>query len=268
MDVFCLAGAAGRLDDPPWEDLSVSEVLVLCYHAVSPTWDSSLAVAPDVLEAQLTSLVRRGWRGATFRDAVRSPPSKRTLAVTFDDAYLSVLQLAQPIMERLGLPGTVFVPTAFAPQRQRLRWDGIEQWLATPSASELECMSWRDLEGLVQDGWEVGSHTRTHPRLTQLDDDGVRHELVQSRRECTAALGAPCETLAYPYGDVDDRVARFTAAAGYSAAAILSSSLRNDGPHRWPRVGIYHGDTRWRFRLKTDAMVRRIRSSPLWPDHE
>jgi peptidoglycan/xylan/chitin deacetylase (PgdA/CDA1 family) len=129
-------------------------------------------------------------------------------------------------------------------------------------------MSWRDLEELVTGGWEVASHTRTHPRLTALNDDALRHELEESRRECATSLGVPCDTLAYPYGDVDDRVASFAAAAGYSAAANLSSSLRNGGPHRWPRVGIYHGDTSWRFRLKTDRIVRRIRSSRMWPDHE
>ena len=55
--------------------------------------------------------MRRGYRGATFEDAVSAPPARRTLAVTFDDAYLSVLELGKPILDRLGLVATVFVPT-------------------------------------------------------------------------------------------------------------------------------------------------------------
>src|SRR5205085_9051635 len=86
----------------------LSDVLVLCYHAVSPTWGASLSVTPDEFESQLRTLLRRGWRGATFRDAVLRPPWPRTLAVTFDDAFLSVLELAHPILARLGLPATVF----------------------------------------------------------------------------------------------------------------------------------------------------------------
>lgn len=244
----------------------MSDVLVLCYHAVSPTWKAALSVTPDALEAQLTALVRAGWRGATFRDAVTRPPSHRTLVITFDDAFLSVRERAYPVLASLGLPATVFAPTAFmACERQRLRWPGIDVWANTPDAAELVGMNWEDLQFLAVQGWEVGSHTRTHPHLTHLDDGALRAELEDSREECAANVGRACETLAYPYGDVDPRVAGAAAAAGYTAAAALSSSLRPDGLHRWPRVGIYHDDHRWRFRLKVDRTVRRMRSSRIWP---
>ena len=92
----------------------MSDVLVLCYHAVSAEWPAGLSVTPERLEAHLAGLLARGYRGATFRDAVLNPPATRTVAVTFDDAYRSVLDLAAPLLRRLGIPGTVFVPTAFA----------------------------------------------------------------------------------------------------------------------------------------------------------
>jgi peptidoglycan/xylan/chitin deacetylase (PgdA/CDA1 family) len=223
-------------------------------------------VSPEALEAQLTMLVRAGWRGATFHEAVTRPRWRRTLAVTFDDAFLSVLDHAYPVLSKLGLPGTVFAPTAFiSGERRRLQWAGIDQWAQSPSTSELEAMSWPDLRFLAGHGWEIGSHTRTHPHLTQLDDEALRGELQTSRQECSAELGAACHSLAYPYGDVDLRVAGATAAAGYAAAAGLSSSLRRYGVHRWPRVGIYHDDHLWRFRLKVDGTVRHIRASRTWP---
>jgi peptidoglycan/xylan/chitin deacetylase (PgdA/CDA1 family) len=245
----------------------VSEVLVLCYHAISPTWNAALSVTPDALDKQLSTLVRNGWRGATFRDAVFDPPWNRTLAVTFDDAFMSVSEFAHPILSNLGLPGTVFVPTAFVSTRQRLQWPDLKHCPETSANSELDCMGWNDLEVLIESGWDVGSHTRTHPRLTHLDDDAARFELVESRRECTARLGVPCDTLAYPYGDVDERVAGFVASAGYVAAAALSSSLRGEGFHRWPRVGIYHGDQMWRFRMKTNRAIQGLRASRIWPAH-
>jgi peptidoglycan/xylan/chitin deacetylase (PgdA/CDA1 family) len=246
----------------------VSDVMVLCYHAVSPTWTAELSVSPEALEAQLSTLVRRGWRSATFREAVVKPPWPRTLVVAFDDAFLSVRERAYPILSRLGLSGTVFAPTAFLSKRQPLVWRGTDHWLQSSASAELTGMSWDDLRVLAYEGWEVGSHTRTHPRLTELDDDALRVELEESRRECEAELGVPCLTLAYPYGAVDVRVARFAAQAGYAAACVLSSSLQSAGPHRWPRVGIYHSDRRWRFNLKVNPAMRRIRASRLWPAHE
>jgi peptidoglycan/xylan/chitin deacetylase (PgdA/CDA1 family) len=247
----------------------MNDVLVLCYHAVSPGWTADISVAPAALEAQLSTLVRAGWRGATFHDAVTGPAWRRTVAVTFDDAFLSVLEHAYPVLSKLGLPATVFAPTAFiSDERGRLEWPGIDLWSDTPSAPELDGMSWDDLRFLAAQGWEIGSHTRTHPHLTGLGDEDLDQELVGSRRECEANLGTPCRTLAYPYGDVDPRIAEATAAAGYTAAAALSSSLRQNGMHRWPRVGVYQGDAMWRFRLKVDHTVRRIRASRVWPPSE
>jgi peptidoglycan/xylan/chitin deacetylase (PgdA/CDA1 family) len=240
------------------------DVMVLCYHAVSPTWTAALAVTPDALERQLSWLAGQGWQGATFSQAVLAPEAPRTLAVTFDDAYSSVL-VAHPILSSLGLPATVFVPTAFATGQEPLRWAGIDQWAHTPDAIELGCLSWDSLGRLAQDGWEIGSHTRTHPRLTTLDADALEVELAQSRTEIGEHLGAECASIAYPYGDVDRRVADAAATAGYTAGASMSSHLTRLGPLRWPRLGIYHVDRFDRFRLKTTRPMRWLRASPFWP---
>jgi peptidoglycan/xylan/chitin deacetylase (PgdA/CDA1 family) len=242
----------------------VSEVLVLCYHAISPTWSAPLALSPELLERQMTLLVRRGWRATTFRNAVHEPPAAKTLAVTFDDAFASVYEHAYPILSSLGVPATVFAPTSFMSERQPLQWSGIDHWLQTDSAPELRGMSWEDLGRLQEAGWEVGSHTRTHPRLTNLDDDAMRDELTQSRHEIATNLSSPCETIAYPYGDVDERVAGAARSAGYVAGAALASNLRPLGPQRWPRVGIYNGDQMWRYRLKVSRSTRRLRASRFW----
>jgi peptidoglycan/xylan/chitin deacetylase (PgdA/CDA1 family) len=242
----------------------VSDILVLGYHAVSPTWNAPLSVTPDALASHLSALLRRGFRGATFTESVLDPPHTRTLAVTFDDGFLSVLAHAAPILDEFGLPGTVFVPTAFMGQRQPLLWPGVEQWAETPFADELQGMSWSDLRSLADRGWEIGSHTCTHPRLTQLDHERAYTELAESRRECARRLGGTCTAAAYPYGAVNRDVAQAAREAGYVAAARLSSDLSPRGPLRWPRVGVYHKDAPWRFRLKASASTRRLRATPLW----
>jgi peptidoglycan/xylan/chitin deacetylase (PgdA/CDA1 family) len=241
----------------------VNQVVVLCYHAVSPTWSAPLSVTPDALDQQLTTLTRRGWHGVTFRQAVLGPHAPRTLAVTFDDAFASVLTLAHPILAALGLPATVFAPTAFMSGR-RLSWPGIDHWAATAAAPELTGMTWSQLGLLADQGWEIGSHTHTHPRLTQLDDGALRDELERSRAECAEHVPGAGETIAYPYGDVDERVAAAAGAAGYAAGATLSRSLAQVGAYRWPRVGIYRVDRGWRFELKTNHAVRLLRASRAW----
>src|SRR4051794_8734087 len=63
----------------------MSEVLVLAYHAVSERWPADLCVTPDRLASQLGLLTARGYRGATFRQAVVDPPADKTVAGGVDD---------------------------------------------------------------------------------------------------------------------------------------------------------------------------------------
>src|SRR6202022_2573925 len=99
--------------------------------------------------------------------------------------------LALPILSRLELPGTVFVPTDFPDSGRRLAWPGIDQWLGGPHAAEPEPLSWAGLRELADLGWEVGSHTRSHPVLTEIDERALAQELEGSREACEAGTGLP-----------------------------------------------------------------------------
>jgi peptidoglycan/xylan/chitin deacetylase (PgdA/CDA1 family) len=248
----------------PFRHRATSEALVLCYHAVSELWEADLSVTPDALAAQLGLLVDRGYRGVTFQEAVNSRPPGRTVAVTFDDAYSSVLDVAFPILAGLGLPATVFVPTRFAGVRSPMSWPGIDDWLGGPHERELSCMSWEELGTLADAGWEVGSHTHSHPRLPALDDERLALELELSHEICSDSLGTACRSLAYPYGDHDARVIAAARAAGYRAAGTLPARLHPPEPMRWPRIGIYRGDTDATFRAKVSPAMRRLRASRGW----
>jgi peptidoglycan/xylan/chitin deacetylase (PgdA/CDA1 family) len=245
----------------------VADVLVLCYHAVSEGWPAPLSVTPEVLEEQLEVVVRRGYTGATFESVVGEPPAERTLVVSFDDAFASVGRLAAPILRRLGLPGSLYVVTDHPQEPERpMSWDGIDQWLGTEHEQELRPLSWEGIGELAEEGWEVGSHTRSHPRLSQIHDDAdLAQELEGSRTTLEDRLGRPCRTLAYPYGDHDERVVEAARAAGYVGAGTLPGRFPKATPLTWPRVGIYHDDDLRRFRMKIARPVRALRSTALWP---
>ena len=229
---------------------------------MSPDWDATLSTTPERLREQLASLARRGYRGATFARAVSDPPFERTVAVTFDDSYRSVKELGRPILEELGWPGTVFVPTAYVGAEEPRAWPGTDHWLETEHASELVPMSWQELGELQDAGWEIGSHTRTHPHLTEIGDDELAEELRGSKADCERELGGPCETVAYPYGDHDDRVVAAAVEAGYAAAGTLPSRApRDPGRHAYPRVGVWFDTDALRFHLKVSPVVRRLRAT-------
>jgi len=244
----------------------MGDVLVLCYHAVSERWPAPLALPAEQIESQVADLLRRGYVGATFRDAVLDPPAARTVAVTFDDAFRSVFLQARPALAALGVPGTLFVPTALVGKDGPMAWPGTDRWLGTPYEDELTPMSWDELGELSEGGWELGSHTRTHPKLPTLDPESLRGELEGSRADLEERIGVPCESIAYPYGDYDSGVVAASRDAGFSAGAALAGQAREPGTMLFPRVGIYKKDgmRMARFRAKTSPPFRRLQTTRIW----
>ena len=238
--------------------------LVLAYHAVSSTWPSSLAIPKRILTAQLAFLARRGFTGLTFAEAERRlvagtlPP--RSVVITFDDGYRSTLR-AKPILDSFGFPATVFVVTAFVESGEPMRWFGVEKWFSSPHAAEMTPLSWGDLESVVAAGWEVGSHTHTHAYLPVAPDDVLKFELARSREAIASHLGA-CETLAYPYGRTDARVAEAAESCGYLAACALGSVHWGAAPYQRARLELMAADRGIRLRIKLSpsaGMVHRSR---------
>lgn len=233
--------------------------LVLGYHAVSDGWPSDLAVRPAEFKRQLENLLWRGYRGTTFSQLAAGDCPAKPMAVTFDDGYVSVYENAMPILREVGVPGTIFVPTALIGNEPIAAWPGLEQWSGSEFADELRLLGWDELREMQAQGWEVASHTCTHARLPTLDDEALAAELTDSRQRCSEEMGGPCRTLAFPYGSFDARVSAASKEAGYEAAVTL-----RPGPLRrysWPRIGIYNGDDMLRFSLKVSPTLRWLRST-------
>lgn len=239
--------------------------LVLAYHAVSSSWPSSLAVPEARLRSQLLYLKDRGYVGLTVSEAERGRNAgtlpARAVVVTFDDGYASTLRAAS-ILDDFGYPGTVFVVTDFVESGEILAWPGITDWQRPETMDELRPLSWDDARSLIEQGWEVGSHTATHPLLTRLDDRRLHDELVRSRVAIEDCLGS-CTSLAYPYGQADERVAGAACAAGYEVACMLTLAHIADEPLRRPRIGLGPRDHGIRLAAQLSSLGQTARRSAL-----
>lgn len=230
----------------------MSRPLVLCYHAVSDGWPNILAVRPAAFERQVRSLLRRRFRPVTTAQAVDG--RGRLLHVTFDDAYASIAG-ALEVLERLGVPATVFAATAFADGGRPL---AIPELAADATAypDELRTMGWDELRSAAERGFEIGSHTSSHPHLPRLGDAELDRELRDSRTRCEDMLGRPCPYLAYPYGEHDSRVKRAAEHAGYDAAFTLHGSRERPDRYSIRRVHFYRHDSLPRATLKASFAAR------------
>ena len=225
-----------------------------------------MAVDPELLRQQIRWLLERGFTPMRFRDAVTEPRAAKTVAVTFDDGFRSVLEHGFQVLEDLGVPATIFVATDAVDEQPRPFEGPVHTpFLGTAHEHELVGMTWEELQRVADAGWEIGSHAMTHPLLTRLDDEGLERELTGSRERIEEVLGRPCLTLAYPSGDFDRRVTAAAAKAGYEAAASLPRRFpQRPEPLAWPRVFVNRADTLGAFKLKTSASARFLRSTAAW----
>jgi peptidoglycan/xylan/chitin deacetylase (PgdA/CDA1 family) len=193
--------------------------LVLCYHAVSPTWEHRLCLRPELLLRQVRALSRFWQVHATFDDAFRSA------ATVFPD------------LQRLGVSVQIFVCTKYALVGAPL---AIPE-LAGDDPNQLATMNWDELREHAARGIAIGSHTVSHPHLTTLSDDELRSELNESKREIEDRLRRPCDDLAYPYGEHDARVRAAARAAGYGRAFALR--VPKTDAFAAPRLDLYRRHT-------------------------
>ncbi len=193
--------------------------MVLCYHAVSPTWEHRLSIHPDLLLRQVRAL-SRFWR----------------VHATFDDAFRSAATVF-PALERLGVSVQIFVCTRYARAGAPL---SIPE-LAGDDPAELATMSWDELREHADRGVQIGSHTVSHSHLTRLSDAELCRELEDAKEEAEAELGRPCRELAYPYGEHDERVRAAARGVGYERAFGLRGR-KGDG-YALPRADLYRRHT-------------------------
>ena len=116
-----------------------------------------------------------------------TPTNGGYLSMTFDDATPSQFIAAYPMLRAAGLNATLFVGTELV------------------DAESTNNMSWDQIRVLVDSGWEIGSHTVTHPDLTTQSDLVVVGELAYARDRIYEETRVVPRSFASPYGEYDER---------------------------------------------------------------
>jgi GT2 family glycosyltransferase len=183
-----------------------------------PRWRAS-ALDVERFSALVEGEIAAGRRPTSLDHYASEPPHGDTFSVSFDDGHPSILHLAAPVLARLGVPATLFVPARFPGQ--------------TPYV-----MEWSDLRTL-QDryGWSIEAHGAQHQRASWrlYDESPAQHEdrLRRDYAEAIAVLrdklGRCPQLLAYPFGDAPAIAQAAARAAGFQAAFAVAQEWAWDG---------------------------------------
>ena len=93
---------------------------------------------------------------------------------------------------------------------------------------------------MLADGWELGSHTLSHPDLTAVGPERLRRELVGSREAIQREFGVTANFFCFPYGRFDAAAKAAVRAAGYLAATTTRRGVASPGgdPFALPRISV------------------------------
>lgn len=128
------------------------------------------------------------------------------VVLTFDDADASFLEYALPILVELDFPSAVFAVAGQLGQRAG--------WVKDPR-NAIPLMSGQQLRSLAAHRVELGSHSVSHCKLTELSKAQAFAELHDSKAVLEDVLGKAVPSFAYPHGRYDEQVMELVAAAGY-----------------------------------------------------
>lgn len=209
---------------------------ILTYHSISHE-PGPTSISPEIFQTQIEAIKNFGVEVVGLGE-IKSWISgereftRRTIAITFDDAFLDYKEVAFPILNKCGIPSTVFVPTSLV--------GGKENWKAA-NKKPRPLMSWEDIEELSKSGVDFGSHSRWHHDLTLLGEAALEEELAESRRALEEKLGMPVRHFAPPYGRNNELV-RKIAARHYSLSVgvSLGEARRTSPIQDLPRIEMYY----------------------------
>ena len=125
---------------------------------------------------------------------------------------------------------------------QRRSWPGVLN-LAVKNLQVSGGLSEPKVRRLLADGWELASHTLTHPHLPGLDADNLTREVSRSRAVLREKFGAPVDFFCYPAGRYDANVIGAVRLAGYlGATTTIEGFARPDQPYELRRIRVSRSD--------------------------
>lgn len=203
------------------------------YHDVLPEYAADLR--------RHLSAYRRHGELLTWDEGLDVLAGRRALTgpafvLNLDDGHASWRDVVAPMLDELGIRATFFVTTALIGRPGNLTWSDV-----------------RDLAGA---GHTIGSHTLSHRRLADLDDDEATREIRDSREIISAEAGVEVRDFAAPYGhpavDFGERDVRLAEAAGYRSFASTARPAMHpgDSPMWINRQGLHPAWPLWAVRTR------------------
>jgi peptidoglycan/xylan/chitin deacetylase (PgdA/CDA1 family) len=194
--------------------------VILQYHHVSDNTPKSTSITPAQFEVHLKYLEEHSFNVVPLSQIIEKIKSKepikdKTVAITFDDAFLDLLTHAKPLLDRFNYPYSIFVNPAI---------------IARNSPSYL---SWEQLKELADEGVIIANHGFEHDSIARITNDLSQEQWLEKQTELLLKAekiiedrtGQSWRYYAYPYGEYSPAIQNWTRDNNFIAFSQQSGAV-------------------------------------------
>jgi peptidoglycan/xylan/chitin deacetylase (PgdA/CDA1 family) len=185
---------------------------ILCYHVVEPVQAGAFA-------SQLKRFKAAGLSFKPLSECLeKENMDARGLTVSFDDGDRTVCEVAQPILDDLGIKAILYLTTDYV-----LRGETYAAPCRRPA------VSWEQLGHWLDAGHEIGAHTHGHVNLTKCSSEQCLEELEKSRALIERELGISPVDFSYPWGQYNPAALQVLKRTSWRSAATINRGWNHCG---------------------------------------
>ena len=229
-----------------------SHGVILVYHHVSASTPPSTSISPEDFERHLEYLEQNNFNVIpldnmlkTLRAGEQLP--EKSVAITFDDGYISIYDTAFPMLQSYGFPFTLFLSTGPIDKQQQ------------------SYMNWDQIREMSRAGVIIANHMVEHPYMLEIGSDEtdadwinrLQNELLAAESRIEQETGQSHRYLAYPYGEFDLDIKLMLKNNGFIGLAQNSGAIGVNSDFlalpRFPLASIYANLDTAKIKLDTKA---------------
>ena len=179
--------------------------VVIMYHRFGEDKYPSTNISLEQFRSHIEELKQEKYHVVPLSEVVeafrnKTPLPTRTVAITIDDAYLSIYEKAWPILREAGFPFTLFASSEPVDLKVEgyMTWDQIREMDKDPLVS-------------------IGHHGHSHNHLLRMAKEQVKQDLEAASARYQAELGYIPDILAYPFGEYSAEIGELARSLGLKA---------------------------------------------------
>lgn len=235
---------------------SQGKTIILMYHRINSYRNNELSVKVDMFRKQVGWLKENRFRNMRISELENLTNTEkledRRVIFTFDDGYEDNVINALPILREFGYTGMFYIPWGFIGTNMIAPRDQQE----TNSYEKNRRLSWEQIEKLISEGMDIGSHTLNHRKLADLSPETAWQEIAESKKKLEEKLGITITSFCYPGGYYHKIHVDMIVRAGYKSACTANPG-RFDFTNLFtlPRLAVQASDSFYIFRKKIEGKM-------------